>query len=92
MKTYSKMVDAQANLFAAHGLNEQAEEAYRLAIQLNPTIPEGVFGYVELLSGQNRMQDALAVAQAAADSDPKNTQFQTLVAQLQKSSEQTAAK
>lgn len=92
MRTYSKMVKAQGSLFAAHGLNDQAEQAYRLAIQLCPYNPEGVFGYVSLLTGQNRTQDALAVAQAAAQADPKNSSFQNLAVQLQKSLGQAAGK
>jgi hypothetical protein len=34
--------------------------------------------------GENRRQDALAVAQSAVQADPKNKNFQNLAGQLQK--------
>jgi len=81
VRAYSKMTDAQANLFAAHGLSAQAEEAFQLSLQMCPYASDAVFGYVELLTGQNRVADALAVAQA----DPASTVLQDLVAHLQSS-------
>jgi hypothetical protein len=92
MMTYSKMVDAQANLFVAHGLNDQAEQAFRISLQICPYSPEAVFGCVQLLMGENRPHDALAVAQSAVQADPKNKDFQTLAGQLQKSAGATAGK
>ncbi len=83
LRAYSKMADAQASLFAAHGLNAQAEDAFRLSLQVCPYSPEVVFGYVELLTGQNRVGDALAVAQAAAKADPSSKAFQDLLNRLQ---------
>jgi hypothetical protein len=83
LKAYGKMADAQANLFAAHGLPVQAEQAFQLSLQISPGQPESVFGYITLLVGQNRAQDALAVAQTAAQLNPGNRQFQDLVTRLQ---------
>jgi hypothetical protein len=85
-KAYAKMAEAQGNLFAANGLNDQAEQVFRLALQVNPSLSETVFGYVSLLQTENRLQDAIAVAQAAAQAAPENTQFGQLVSQLSKSS------
>jgi hypothetical protein len=85
-KAYAKMAESQGNLFAAHGLNEQAEEAYRLALQLNPSVPDAVFGYISLLQTENRQQDAIAVAQGAAQADPGNKQFADLLSRLRSSS------
>jgi len=90
-KAYAKMAAADGNLFAAHGLNEQAEQAYSLALQINPSLPETVFGYVSLLQEQNRAQDALAVAQAGAQAAPNNTQLQALVRQLSTSQPATSS-
>lgn len=83
LKAYGKMADAQANLFAAHGLNDQAEQVFRLSLQISPGLPEPVFGYVRLLMDEQRPQDALAIAQSAARANPANQQFQNLVTQLQ---------
>jgi predicted Zn-dependent protease len=73
-------------------LNDQAEQAFRISLQICPYSPEAVFGCVQLLMGENRRQDALAVAQSAVQADPKNKDFQNLAGQLQKSAGTTAGK
>lgn len=83
LKAYSKLTDAQANLFAAHGLNAQAEDAFRLSLQICPSATDAVFGYVELLTGQNRAEDALAVVQSAARADPSSKVLQDLLSRMQ---------
>ncbi|PWU09702.1 MAG: hypothetical protein C5B50_26890 [Verrucomicrobia bacterium] len=83
VRAYSKLIDAQANLFAAHGLNDQAEQAYRLSLSICPYSPEAVSSCVDLLTSENRSQEALIVAQSAAQADPKNKEFQVLVGRLQ---------
>lgn len=85
LRAYSKMTDAQANLFAAHDLNAQAEQAFRLSLQFCPYATDAVFGYVGLLTGQNRAGEALAVAQSAAMSDPGSQVLQGLLNRLQSS-------
>lgn len=82
LKAYGKMADAQANLFVSHGLTDAAEQAFQVSLQISPGMPESVFGYVQLLVDQNRLQDALAVAQSAAQVYPDNQQFQNLVTHL----------
>ncbi len=82
LKAYGKMADAQANLFAAHGLNAQAEQAFGLSLQISPGLPESVFGYVQLLVDENRAPDALTVARTAAQLQPDNRQFADLVNRL----------
>jgi hypothetical protein len=83
LRAYSKLTDAQANLFATHGLNAQAEQAFRLSLQICPYATDAVFGYVDLLAGQNRAEDALAVAQSAAKADPSSQALQDLLSRLQ---------
>jgi hypothetical protein len=85
LRAYSKMTDAQANLFAAHGLNTQAEQAFRLSLQICPYATDAVFGYVDLLTGQNRAEDALAVAHSAAKAAPSSQALQDLLSRLQAS-------
>lgn len=92
LKAYSKMVDAQANLYAAHGLNDQAEQAYQLSLQFWPGLTDSVLGYVNLLTSEDRRSEALAVAQSAAQADPKNPTFQNLVATLQQPTAQPSGR
>jgi len=73
------LTDAQANLFAAHGLSAQAEQAFRLSLQICPYATGAVLGYVGLLTGQNRTDDALAVARSAAKADPSSQALQSLL-------------
>ena len=82
LRAYSKLTDAQANLFAAHGLNAQAEQAFRLSLQICPYATDAVLGYVDLLTGQNRTEDALAVAHSAAKADPSSQALQNLLSRL----------
>ena len=44
--------------------------------------PEVVFRYTSLLMNENRLGDALAVAQSAVNAAPDNQQFQSLLNQL----------
>jgi len=85
LRAYSKMTDTQANLFAAHGLNAQAEQAFRLSLQVCPYATDAVFGYVDLLMGQNRAEDALGVARSASKADPSSQTLQDLLSRLQSS-------
>ena len=72
----------QANLFLNRELPSQAEQAYQLANQLNPANPEGVFSYVNLLTGQGRLSEARQVVQTAVNLTPDNSQFRDLLGQL----------
>ena len=83
LRAYSKMTDAQANLFAAHGLNAQAEQAFGLSLEVCPYATDAVLGYVNLLTSENRVEDALAVARSAARADPSSKLFQDLLSNLQ---------
>ncbi len=83
LRAYSKLTDAQANLLSAHGLTAQAEQAFRLSLQICPYATDAVYGYVDLLTGQNRAEDALAVAQSAARADPSSQALKDLVSRLQ---------
>jgi hypothetical protein len=60
-KTYSKMVSSQANLLADHNFTTDAEKAYRLAAQLEPSSPEAVYGLANLLGRNGRNQEAQQV-------------------------------
>jgi tetratricopeptide (TPR) repeat protein len=57
-KTYSKMVSTQANLMADHNFTSDAEQAYRLAAQLEPSSPEAAYGLANLLAKSGRHEEA----------------------------------
>lgn len=63
-KSYAKMAVAQANLFNQHGLAAAAEQGYRLARELAPTLPEAVFSLASLLSQQGHVAEAQELLQA----------------------------
>jgi hypothetical protein len=86
LRTYSKLVATQAGLLAAHDFNAEAEQAYRLAIEICPDSPEAVFRYVTLLLTQQRFADAIPVAEAAVNVAPDTQQFRDLLEALKKKS------
>jgi hypothetical protein len=76
-RTFSKLRSSLAGVYAwraqhAAGdlekerMNNEADFAYRQAWALCPYSPEAVFRYVNLLLSQNRIADALVVAETAA--------------------------
>jgi len=81
-KAYSKLVSAQAELFLDRKYAAEAEQAFRIATEICPSSPEAVFRYVNLLTGQNRMADAVSVAESAVKAAPENQQFRDLLEQL----------
>jgi tetratricopeptide (TPR) repeat protein len=62
-KTYSHMADAQANLLAAHNYNSEAEQEYRVAMQLEPSNPEAVNALSDLLTRTGRADEARQLAE-----------------------------
>jgi hypothetical protein len=77
LKTYAHMANAQANLFADHHFNDQAEQAYKLATSIWPDNIEAVKGYSEFLAGQGRGQEATQILDAFARAYPKqNSELQ----------------
>jgi len=83
-KAWSKMVSAQAGLLQDRNFPAEAEQAFRIAIDLCPYSPEAVFRYVNLLVGQQRFEDAIRVGENAVKAAPDNTQLGDLVRQLRK--------
>jgi predicted Zn-dependent protease len=57
-KTYSKMISSQANLMADHNFTADAEQAYRLAAQIEPSSPEAAYGLANLLARGGRNEEA----------------------------------
>lgn len=75
---HAKDAKIQARMAAA------AEVAFKQALALCPTSPESVFRYANLLLGQKRNADALKLAELAANLDPANGSFESLVSQVQR--------
>jgi tetratricopeptide (TPR) repeat protein len=80
--TYAKLILGQANLFLDRNYPVEAEQAYQLANRLSPASPAGVFSYVNLLTQQNRYDEARQVVQTAANLAPDNNQFSDLLRSL----------
>jgi hypothetical protein len=57
-QAYSKMAAAQAGLLAEHQFNAEAEQAYRLAIEMSPGNAEPVYRLSKLLADMGRKDEA----------------------------------
>jgi hypothetical protein len=55
---YAKMAAAQAALLADHQYSAEAEQAYRLAMQISPASPQAVYGLGQLLATTDRADEA----------------------------------
>jgi tetratricopeptide (TPR) repeat protein len=81
---YSKLASEQAALLLNRNYTPEAEQTYRLATEIRPSLPEAVFGYVNLLVEQSRFEDAIPVVENAIKANPENQQFRDLLAQVQR--------
>jgi len=79
---YAKMASEQAALLEHHHHPAEAEQAYRSASEIWPSCPEAVFRLTHLLIGQNRLEDAFPVAEAAVSGEPGNRQLRDLIQEL----------
>ncbi len=55
---YAKMAAGQAALLADHQYSADAEQAYRVAMEISPASPEAVYGLGQLLSATGRADEA----------------------------------
>lgn len=81
-KAYAKLAVEQAALLLNRSFPEQAEKIYQYSLQLSPVAGEAVFGYAQLLIDQNRMAEALQIAQTAANTSPEKKEFGDLAAKI----------
>ena len=75
LKTYSKDINATANLLASHHFTAQAEEAYTLATQVFPGNPEPMAGLAQLLAQTGRADEAKAVLDQFAAKYPSQSKW-----------------
>ena len=83
-EAYARLILAQGGLFQDRQLPAEAEQAYQLALSLNPGYAAGVFKYVDLLTQQKRFDEARQIAQTAVNTAPHNEQFREVLTQLSK--------
>lgn len=94
-KTYSKLRKATAGLYAWRAqaskdaaetkrMNEASDFAFRQALALDPTNPEAIFGYVNLLIAQTRFDDGQLVVRTAKALNPKDAALRHLGEELQR--------
>ncbi len=69
--TYSKMAAAQANLLADHNYNAEAEQAYRLGIELSSNGPEAAYGLANLLLRIGRDDEARQILEDYSRKNPE---------------------
>ncbi len=79
---YVSLILGQANLFLDRNYPGEAEQAFQLANQVNPSNLPSVFGYVNLLTQQQRYDEARRVVQTAMNLAPDNNQLSQLLNQL----------
>lgn len=93
--SFSKLRSSQGGLYAWRAGNakspdekqrmtREADFAFRQSFALDPTSPEAVFRYVNLLAQSDRVSDALLVARTATKLKPDNGQFRNLLAELER--------
>jgi hypothetical protein len=70
-KSFSKLAVGQANLFAEHGLSEQAEQTYRIALQMRGNNTDAVLGLVGLMERTGRTAEARTFMDQFARDYPK---------------------
>lgn len=68
-KSFSKLRSAIAGLYVARGHREEAEYAFKQAVQLYPLSPEAVFRLADLYMRENRFDEASQVITAFAEQD-----------------------
>ena len=81
-RTYSKLRSAIAGLYAHRRMFDDAEQAFRQAIDLYPESPEASFRLADLFLNQRRYMEALSTMEALHTLDPANTRVQSYLTQI----------
>ena len=82
-KTFSKLRSAIAGLYAARGFSQEAEYAFRQAVELYPLSPEAVFRLADLYMRQQRFEQALETVSVFSARDVRNDNAKTFLTQIQ---------
>lgn len=70
-KSFSKLAVGQANLFAERGLSEQAEQTYRIALEMRGNNTDAAVGLASLMERIGRTAEAKALLDQFARDYPK---------------------
>jgi hypothetical protein len=70
LKSFSKLVVSHGNLFADHGYSAEAEEAYRIAVNMCPFSPEAAGNLCGLLWRNGRTDEAVQFANEFIRNNP----------------------
>ncbi len=81
-KTFSKLRSAIAGLYAARGLLDESEYAFKQAVALYPLSPEAVFRLTQLYVQMNRLNDAIVIAEEFAAKDVNSDAAKATLEQL----------
>lgn len=77
-KSFSKLRTAIAGLYNARNLPQQAEAAYRQAIELYDLSPEANFRLASLLAQRGRFDEAVQLLTTLQEKDPQNVQIEAI--------------
>jgi thioredoxin-like negative regulator of GroEL len=83
-KSFSKLRSAIAGLYSARGHMNEAEAAFKQAVQLYPLSPEAVFRLADLYMRQRRFDEASQVIQTFADQDRYHDRTGPMLEQIDK--------
>ncbi len=81
-KSFSKLRSAIAGLYAYRGLIDEAEYAFRQAIELYPLSPEANFRLADAFMRAAKYEEATALMEAFLEQDPRNDKAAEFLAQL----------
>jgi tetratricopeptide (TPR) repeat protein len=81
-KSFSKLRCAIGGLYAYRRLFNEAEAAFRQAVNLFPTSPEANFRLADLYLQNGRFQDAIQVMEKNFALDPKNDRIEGFINQI----------
>jgi tetratricopeptide (TPR) repeat protein len=80
LKAYSKMAASEGNLFADRNLDAEAEQAYRLGMQIYPDNPEATYGLANLLAREGKIEEAQRMVKEFQQKNPEQAQSGTWTA------------
>ncbi len=82
-KTFSKLRTAIAGLYLARGFREEAEYAFKQAVELYPLSSESIFRLADLYTRKNRFEDAHKLLSNFISRDPNNDAANKFLLQIE---------
>jgi tetratricopeptide (TPR) repeat protein len=91
-RTFSKLRSAIGGLYAYRRMTTESEAAFKQAVQLCPTSPEGNFRLAQLYMENGRYDDAIAVLTQLQKLDPLNDKIKMAIEQVRQMTRQAGEK